>query len=131
MIGRILNDGRLTGRIKYDINDMASVKLQTQLTQEKGYSQMMVDLDLKVSVPSVLTVHANLGSACRPDGLSAFPKFVCHSRLMLCHCICLAHSWQGSDWNGQLKMGNTAFYGERQIPWACHARHTACPTVIL
>mmetsp|Transcript_28694 Transcript_28694/g.80781 ORF Transcript_28694/g.80781 Transcript_28694/m.80781 type:complete len:331 (-) Transcript_28694:170-1162(-) len=64
MIGRILNDGRLTGRIKYDINDNASLKLQTQLTQEKGYSQMMVDLDLK-----------------------------------------------GSDWNGQLKLGNTAFYG--------------------
>jgi DsbC/DsbD-like thiol-disulfide interchange protein len=48
MIGRILNDGRLTGRIKYDVNESASLKLQTQLTQEKGYSQMMVDLDVKV-----------------------------------------------------------------------------------
>uniref|UniRef100_A0A061SMQ7 Mitochondrial import receptor subunit TOM40 n=1 Tax=Tetraselmis sp. GSL018 TaxID=582737 RepID=A0A061SMQ7_9CHLO len=64
MIGRILNDGRLTGRIKYDINDNIAVKLQTQLTQEKGYSQMMLDFDLK-----------------------------------------------GKDWNGQLKLGNTAFYG--------------------
>uniref|UniRef100_A0A7S1WZK8 Mitochondrial import receptor subunit TOM40 n=1 Tax=Tetraselmis chuii TaxID=63592 RepID=A0A7S1WZK8_9CHLO len=64
MIGRILNDGRLTGRIKYDVNESASLKLQTQLTQEKGYSQMMVDLDVK-----------------------------------------------GQDWNGQFKMGNSAFYG--------------------
>lgn len=53
MIGRILNDGRLTGRIKYDINEHASIKLQSQLTHEKGYSQMMVDLDLKVGCISM------------------------------------------------------------------------------
>mmetsp|Transcript_108 Transcript_108/g.309 ORF Transcript_108/g.309 Transcript_108/m.309 type:complete len:318 (-) Transcript_108:79-1032(-) len=47
LIGRVLTDGRVTGRIKYDLSDALSVKLQTQLTPERGYSQAMFDIDLK------------------------------------------------------------------------------------
>mmetsp|Transcript_2605 Transcript_2605/g.8795 ORF Transcript_2605/g.8795 Transcript_2605/m.8795 type:complete len:268 (-) Transcript_2605:48-851(-) len=45
LIGRILNDGRMSGRIKYDISKNLSTKLQTQIIQEAGYSQAMLDLD--------------------------------------------------------------------------------------
>jgi len=44
LVGRILTDGRMSGRIKYDFNDMFSVKLQT--TKEQGFSQVMVDVDV-------------------------------------------------------------------------------------
>lgn len=35
------------GRIKYDVTNDLSMKLQTQLTKEKGYSQVMLDVDAK------------------------------------------------------------------------------------
>jgi len=44
LVGRILTDGRMSGRIKYDLNDMFSAKLQT--TKEQGFSQVMVDVDV-------------------------------------------------------------------------------------
>ncbi|KAL3139770.1 hypothetical protein ABBQ38_004073 [Trebouxia sp. C0009 RCD-2024] len=47
MIGRISNDGRLTGRVKYDINDMISGKLQLQLVPDEAQSHIMGDIDLK------------------------------------------------------------------------------------
>ncbi len=47
MIGKVFTDGRLTGRIKYDITPDLSLKLQTQLTPEEGYSQAMLDVDTK------------------------------------------------------------------------------------
>lgn len=47
MIGRITNDGRLTGRVKYDINEMVSAKTQLQLVQDEGQSHVMLDLDFK------------------------------------------------------------------------------------
>jgi mitochondrial import receptor subunit TOM40 len=47
MIGKVFTDGRLTGRVKYDVSDALSLKLQTQLTKEKGYSQVMLDVDAK------------------------------------------------------------------------------------
>lgn len=40
LIGRILTDGRMSGRIKYDFNDALSTKLQCQLTNEAHYSQV-------------------------------------------------------------------------------------------
>ena len=49
MLGRITTDGRLTGRVKYDISDMASLKTQFQMANEEGMSQGMFDLDLKRS----------------------------------------------------------------------------------
>jgi len=48
-LGRITNDGRLTGRIKYDLSEMASLKTQFQMASEEGMSQGMFDLDLKGS----------------------------------------------------------------------------------
>lgn len=100
MIGRILNDGRLTGRIKYDINDAMSLKLQTQLTQEKGYSQMMADLDVKVwpTAPTSPMQEPSMSE-------SATSHYI----------TCLA-AIQGQDWNGQFKMGNAAFYGNLSPP---------------
>eukprot|EP00958_Prasinococcus_capsulatus_P011524 scaffold1146_cov399-Prasinococcus_capsulatus_cf.AAC.13 len=47
LIGRILTDGRMSGRIKYDFNDQFSTKLQCQLTNEEHYSQAMLDVDYK------------------------------------------------------------------------------------
>mmetsp|Transcript_18449 Transcript_18449/g.22133 ORF Transcript_18449/g.22133 Transcript_18449/m.22133 type:complete len:326 (-) Transcript_18449:149-1126(-) len=64
LIGRILTDGRMNARVKYDLSDMFSFKMQTQLISEKGYSQVMFDLDAK-----------------------------------------------GLDYQGQIKLGNNAFYG--------------------
>jgi mitochondrial import receptor subunit TOM40 len=64
MLGRITTDGRLTGRVKYDLAEWASLKSQFQLASERGMSQGMFDLDLK-----------------------------------------------GIDWNGQIKLGTSQFYG--------------------
>ena len=47
MIGRMLSDGRMSGRVKYDLNDMFSFKLQAQLSEESKYDQTMFDVDLK------------------------------------------------------------------------------------
>lgn len=48
-LGRITSDGRLTGRIKYDLSEAASLKTQFQLAAERGMSQAMFDMDLKGS----------------------------------------------------------------------------------
>ena len=45
LVGRVLTDGRMSGRLKYDLSDAVSAKLQT--TKEPGFSQVMVDLDYK------------------------------------------------------------------------------------
>jgi mitochondrial import receptor subunit TOM40 len=47
MLGRIATDGRLSGRLKYDIADWIGVKLHMQLSNEPGQSQVMVDTDVK------------------------------------------------------------------------------------
>nr|QKY15283.1 mitochondrial import receptor subunit TOM40-1 (TOM40-1) [Polytomella parva] len=48
-LGRIATDGRLSGRIKYDVADWLSLKVQTQIASEAGQSQLMADADLKGS----------------------------------------------------------------------------------
>ena len=45
LVGRVLTDGRLSGRFKYDLTNALSTKLQT--SKEPGFSQVMVDLDFK------------------------------------------------------------------------------------
>lgn len=47
MMGRVANDGRLNGRVNYELNDSLALRLQTNLTREKGSSQGIVDLDYK------------------------------------------------------------------------------------
>jgi len=47
MLGRITTDGRLSGRVKYDLTNWLSAKVQMQLANEPGQSQGMMDLDLK------------------------------------------------------------------------------------
>ncbi|CAL8466952.1 g6488 [Coccomyxa elongata] len=64
MIGRVMTDGRMSGRVKYDLNDWLGFKLQMNLAPEAGVSQGMLDVDVK-----------------------------------------------GSDWNGQVKLGNSQFVG--------------------
>ena len=39
MLGRIATDGRLSGRLKYDVLDWLAVKLHMQLSNEAGQSQ--------------------------------------------------------------------------------------------
>ena len=41
----MLTDGRMSGRLKYDLSDALSAKLQT--SKEPGFSQVMMDLDYK------------------------------------------------------------------------------------
>lgn len=47
MLGRVTHDGRLSGRVKLDITDNLSLKVQTQLASEPGQSQVMFDADVK------------------------------------------------------------------------------------
>ena len=47
LVGRVLTDGRMSGRIKYDVSDALSAKLQT--SKEPGFSQVMFDLDFRGS----------------------------------------------------------------------------------
>lgn len=47
LLGRITSDGRLTGRIKYDLAEWASLKTQFQVASERGMSQGMFDIDMK------------------------------------------------------------------------------------
>ena len=42
MLGRIATDGRLSGRLKYDVLDWLGVKLHMQLSNEAGQSQARV-----------------------------------------------------------------------------------------
>lgn len=47
MLGRIATDGRLSGRLKYDILESLGLKLHMQLSNEVGQSQVMMDTDVK------------------------------------------------------------------------------------
>ncbi len=47
MLGRVTTDGRLSGRMKYDVTNWLSAKLHMQLANEPGQSQGMFDADLK------------------------------------------------------------------------------------
>jgi hypothetical protein len=48
MLGRITTEGRLSGRVKYDLADWVALKLHMQLSNEPGQSQGMLDTDVKV-----------------------------------------------------------------------------------
>ena len=47
LLARIATDGRLSGRVKYDLREWLSIKANCQLANEAGQSQVMVDGDLK------------------------------------------------------------------------------------
>lgn len=47
LLGRIATDGRLSGRVKYDVRDWLGLKVHCQLANEAGASQMMADADVK------------------------------------------------------------------------------------
>lgn len=47
LIGRMLTDGRMSGRMTYHFNDWVAMKLNAQVQNETGYSQGMFDLDFK------------------------------------------------------------------------------------
>lgn len=47
LFGRILTDGRMTARAKYDVTDNLTVKMNAQLTNEPHFSQGMFNLDYK------------------------------------------------------------------------------------
>ncbi|KAJ9527261.1 hypothetical protein QJQ45_025530 [Haematococcus lacustris] len=47
LLGRITTEGRLSGRIKYDLAQWMAMKLHLQLSGEPGQSQAMLDTDLK------------------------------------------------------------------------------------
>ncbi|KAH7387780.1 hypothetical protein KP509_16G040700 [Ceratopteris richardii] len=47
LIGRMLTDGRMSARMKYDISDKLSVKVNAQLTNEPHLSQGMFTFDYK------------------------------------------------------------------------------------
>eukprot|EP00850_Spirogloea_muscicola_P010736 SM000064S19758 [mRNA] locus=s64:287997:290152:+ [translate_table: standard] len=47
LIGRILTDGRMSARVKYDVTDHLSVKINAQLVSEPHFSQAMFQFDYK------------------------------------------------------------------------------------
>lgn len=47
MLGRITSDARLSGRVMANVRDWMTAKVQCQLSQEPGQSQVMMDTDLK------------------------------------------------------------------------------------
>ncbi|GIL67854.1 hypothetical protein Vafri_21138 [Volvox africanus] len=47
MLGRIGTDGRLSGRVKYDITNWLGLKVHCQIANAANQSQVMVDTDLK------------------------------------------------------------------------------------
>uniref|UniRef100_A0ACD5VXE1 Uncharacterized protein n=1 Tax=Avena sativa TaxID=4498 RepID=A0ACD5VXE1_AVESA len=47
LIGRLLRDGRLNARVKYDLADYICLKINAQLTNEPHYSQGMGSVDFK------------------------------------------------------------------------------------
>ncbi|GMH34710.1 hypothetical protein BSKO_02571 [Bryopsis sp. KO-2023] len=49
MVGRMTSEGRMSGRIKFDVNDWMSLKWQAQLVNEPDVSQQMCDIDIKGS----------------------------------------------------------------------------------
>ncbi|KAF5834850.1 40 kDa translocon at mitochondrial outer envelope membrane [Dunaliella salina] len=66
LLGRLSNDGRLSGRVKYDFTNWLSSKVQLQLGTEPGQSHAMADADfkgsdwnaqLKVGTPSFLGLN--------------------------------------------------------------------------
>lgn len=49
MVGRINSEGRLSGRIKYDLSDWFGLRWQSQFSKDPDITQQIVDLDLTVS----------------------------------------------------------------------------------
>lgn len=49
LVGRMTSEGRMSGRLKYDLSDWLSVKWQGQLVNEPDVSQQMWDVDVKGS----------------------------------------------------------------------------------
>ncbi|KAI5063239.1 hypothetical protein GOP47_0021786 [Adiantum capillus-veneris] len=47
LIGRILTDGRMSARVKYDITENVTMKINAQLTNEAHFSQGMFNFDYK------------------------------------------------------------------------------------
>ncbi|KAK1316044.1 Mitochondrial import receptor subunit TOM40-1 [Acorus calamus] len=47
LVGRVLTDGRLNARVKCDLTDNLSMKINAQLTNEPHYSQGMFNFDYK------------------------------------------------------------------------------------
>eukprot|EP00249_Psilotum_nudum_P019260 c27169_g3_i4 orf=391-1389(+) len=47
LFGRILTDGRMSARVKYDLTDSFSMKMNAQLTNEPHFSQGMFNFDYK------------------------------------------------------------------------------------
>lgn len=47
LIGRVMTDGRLNARVKCDLTDNLTLKINAQLTQEAHYSQGMFNFDYK------------------------------------------------------------------------------------
>ncbi|KAJ7110699.1 hypothetical protein O6H91_Y570400 [Diphasiastrum complanatum] len=57
LIGRILTDGRMSARVKYDLTENLSLKVNAQLTNEPHFSQGMFQFDYKVIYRSLLEWH--------------------------------------------------------------------------
>eukprot|EP00252_Welwitschia_mirabilis_P006843 TRINITY_DN1774_c0_g1_i1.p1 TRINITY_DN1774_c0_g1~~TRINITY_DN1774_c0_g1_i1.p1 ORF type:complete len:339 (-),score=52.33 TRINITY_DN1774_c0_g1_i1:341-1357(-) len=47
LVGRILTDGRMSARVKYDLTDNLTLKINAQLTNEPHFSQGMLNWDYK------------------------------------------------------------------------------------
>ncbi|KAM2333002.1 hypothetical protein ACFXTH_010757 [Malus domestica] len=65
LVGRVLTDGRLNARVKYDLTNNLTLKTNAQLTNEPHMSNAMVNLDYKGSdyrsQITLVTPHFSLG----------------------------------------------------------------------
>ncbi|KAI8464364.1 MAG: eukaryotic porin-domain-containing protein [Monoraphidium minutum] len=48
-LGRVMSDGRLSGRLRREVTDWCAAKVHMQLSGEQGQNQIMADLDVKGS----------------------------------------------------------------------------------
>jgi len=61
LMGRVSHEGRENIRVKFDLTENLSVKINAQLTSEPHYSQGMFNFDYKVSLSLYRCCHARYG----------------------------------------------------------------------
>lgn len=117
---------------RYDLYDWLGFKLQMNLAPEAGVSQGMVDVDLKVPCSTLHILSASTPSrlhvpSCAEDhfcwinfGQAFLTKHCLVEQFLLSassqfESRAYMYVWQGSDWNGQLKLGNSQFVGANYL----------------
>lgn len=125
LLGRITNDGRLSGRVMANVRDWMTAKLQCQLSNEQGGSQVRHGwgggarnaLALTPTCFFQVTSAALCANRCS-SVRSRLTNFVLSS--FNPPQVMGDVDLKGKDWQAQLKVGNPGFYGERhELAYLC------------